>query len=693
MTAPAELRGDGGGREVRQANDTEFRLTDNPRELRALSALCHLDPGMQIDQWHAAGRAAIAAGLSIDDIDAWSSTATNYRGRRDVKMQFSKVTAHGGTTEATLFKMALDAGWQDPARGQRQGQGMGQGTRPTPKAKPPEKTPPRANLAVSDLWARCEPATGEHPYIVAKHGCPDGLRIVDAGDTATVAGESVAGWLVVPVRSLDGDLRTLQLIPPPGIGKKLNLPGASFGDGLFVVGDVAKSARCYIVEGIGQAWAVHRATGCAAVVAFGAGRMATVAQVLRERFKSLPLVVVPDRGKENQAAAIARAVGGSWIELPEDTPANSDVNDFAAEYGDAALSELLACIKTPPMRYRLLRADEVVNAPPLHWLVRGVLPADGLAALFGASGSGKSFLALDLSAAVAGGLEWFACRVKSAPVVYVALEGEAGFSQRVKAWQLHHRRDLPGGLRFVMQALDLRNADDVSEIADAVTAAGAAAGLLVIDTLNRAAAGADENSVVDMGAIIAAAKGVQAKLGGLVLLVHHSGKDASKGLRGHSSLHAALDAAIEVSRIDDRRDWRIAKAKDGDDGKAHPFKLDVVAIGEHDDGEAITSCVVVADEAPNELRRPRIPQAGNQRIAWDALGELLRQASDGRPKDAPDSLPAGRPAVTVESAAATIQGRLVDIEPQRRKERAKKALTDLHAKHAIRIDGGLVWIL
>ncbi|MDP1610088.1 MAG: hypothetical protein Q8M11_03455 [Sulfuritalea sp.] len=38
MTAPAELRGDGGGREERQANDTEFRLTDNPRELRALHA-------------------------------------------------------------------------------------------------------------------------------------------------------------------------------------------------------------------------------------------------------------------------------------------------------------------------------------------------------------------------------------------------------------------------------------------------------------------------------------------------------------------------------------------------------------------------------------------------------------------------------------------------------------------------------
>jgi KaiC/GvpD/RAD55 family RecA-like ATPase len=660
---------------------------------RALSALYSLDPGKPFECWNPACMSAIAAGLTLDDIDAWSSTAPNYKGRKDIDEKFRNVTPDGGIGAGTLYRMAFEAGWKDPAKGQQKGQGTRQTARPISKTKPPEKNAPRPNLAAADFWARLEPATGEHGYIVAKRGIPDGLRKVGAGDTAMVAGESVAGWLVVPVLSLDGELRTLQLIPPPSIGKKLNLPGASFGDGLFVVGDVAKSARCYIVEGIGQAWAVHRATGCAAVVAFGAGRIAAVAQALRERFKSLLLVVVSDRGMESQAAAIARAVNGSWIELPDDKPKNYDVNDYAADYDDAALSGLLAHPKTPPMRYRLMRADEVVDAPPLHWLVRGVLPAAGLAALFGASGSGKSFLALDLCAAVAAGGEgWFACRVKSAPVVYVALEGEHGFSQRAKAWQLHHGRDLPGSLRFVMQALDLRNADDVSEIAEAVTAAGAAAGLLVIDTLNRAASGADENSVVDMGAIIAAAKDLQAKIGGLVLLIHHSGKDSSKGLRGHSSLHAALDAAIEVTRGDGRWDWRIAKSKDGDDSKAHPFKLDVVEIGEHDDGEPITSCVVVADEAPTELRRPRIPQAGNQRIAWDALGELLRKAGDGRPKDAPDSLPVGRPSVTVESAVATIENRLADIEPKRRKERAKKALTDLHAKHVIRIDGGLVWI-
>ncbi len=241
-----------------------------------------------------------------------------------------------------------------------------------------------------------------------------------------------------------------------------------------------------------------------------------------------------------------------------------------------------------------------------------------------------------------------------------------------------------------MQALDLRNADDVSEIAAAVTAAGAAGGLLIVDTLNRAASGADENSVVDMGAIIAAAKSLQLRIGGLVLLVHHSGKDASKGLRGHSSLHAALDAAIEVTRTDDRRDWRIAKAKDGDDCKTHPFKLEVVEIGEHDDGEVITSCVVVADEHKAAFRRVLPPKSGNMRVIWDALGELLRQAGDTRPRDAPARLPLGRPAVKLDSAIEGTRERLA-CDAKRRTERAQQALTGLQAKGLIVIDGGYVW--
>ena len=270
-------------------------------------------------------------------------------------------------------------------------------------------------------------------------------------------------------------------------------------------------------------------------------------------------------------------------------------------------------------RFSVLSAADVMNAPPLQWLVRGVLPATGLACIYGASTSGKSFLALDMSAAIAAGAAWFDCRVKAAPVVYVALEGEAGFSQRVQAWRLHHEQDLPPALRFIMQGFDLRDAGDVADIAAAVNASGCAGGVLVIDTLNRAASGADENTSRDMGELIDACKRLQAELSGLVVLVlvHHSGKDASKGLRGHSSLYAALDAAIEDTRNGDRREWAIDKAKDGSDGERHAFALKVVEIGKDEDGEPVTSCAVVPDDAPPSARL-KLPHG------WHAENRLRR---------------------------------------------------------------------
>jgi hypothetical protein len=495
----------------------------------------------------------------------------------------------------------------------------------------------------------------------------------------------------VPACSLDSELRTLQLIPPPGIGKKLNLPGASFADGLFVAGDLSQSDRVFIVEGIGQAWACCQATGHAAVVCFGIGRMATVADLLRTRHQDKRIIIVPDRGKEQQAEAIARKVRGDWVELPADKPSNYDANDYAAEFGVDELADLLSRTKQPAMRYRVLTADDLMDAPPLHWLVRGVLPASGLASIFGASGSGKSFLALDMCTAVADGAPWFGCRVTAAPVVYAALEGEHGFRQRVMAWKEHHGRVMPAGLRFIMQPFDLRQGDDVADLADAVMASGGAGGLLVIDTLNRAAGGADENSSADMGQLIDAAKALQCRLGGMLLLVHHSGKDASKGMRGHSSLHAALDAAIEVSRIDDRREWRIAKSKDDGDSAAYPFRLAVVEIGTDEHGDPMTSCAVVPDDAKGEIRRVLPPKSGNQAVAWNTLGEVLRRAGDIRPKDAPDSLPMGRPVVPLDDAIAAIRDRLA-CEPKRKQERAQQALTGLQAKGLIRVEGGYVWV-
>lgn len=345
---------------------------------------------------------------------------------------------------------------------------------------------------------------------------------------------------------------------------------------------------------------------------------------------------------------------------------------------------------TPALKqYRVMTADDLAAMPPIRWRIRGVLPEQGLAAVFGPSGSGKSFLVLDMLGAIAEGREWFGHRTRQCPVTYLALEGEHGVAQRVAAYATLHGR-VPAELRFVAAPFALMNPGDIRALAEAIRASGGGGGVTVIDTLNRAAPGADENSSSDMGALIAGAKDLQAALGGLVLLVHHSGKDQTRGLRGHSSLHASLDSAIQVSRDGERREWMVAKSKDGRDGAAHGFKLEPVELGTDSDGEAITSALIAAVEADAGAKRP-LPAGGNQRAAWDALGALLRAAGDVRPSGAPGPLPYGRPAVTVEAGATAVGERLIGVDARRRRERAMAAIQGLVIKGLLRHDSGWLW--
>lgn len=273
-------------------------------------------------------------------------------------------------------------------------------------------------------------------------------------------------------------------------------------------------------------------------------------------------------------------------------------------------------------RYTLTPAPEYAKRPPLPWLVKGILPAVGFAALFGPSGSGKTFLGYDLGEAIERGGNWFGYKARSARVTFVVLEGAAGMSKRVQAYHARHGADAtaPAIVDAPFSLLDVR---DVPDLVDAVRNAGRAGGVVFIDTLNAAAPGADENSSEAMGRILAGVRSLQAELGGLVVLIHHPGKDVSKGLRGHSSLFAALDAVVEVTRDGEHRAWRVAKSKDGEDGKAHPFRLVTVDLGADADGDRVTSCVVEPDDRPI-LPRQSANLTRAQRIAMQALREIAK---------------------------------------------------------------------
>ena len=549
---------------------------------------------------------AHAAGLHVEDFIEWSSPAANFN-HQACKATWRSFKQNKGVGEGTLYRLAAAHGWTDTSEAP---------PRPAPKPSTP-KTPPAPAMDPAVIWSRCEAATPGHAYIESKGASAaplDGLRVVPAGDTLRIMGENMAGALVVPVLRPDGVVASLQFITvgdtaerlkANGKPTKLNLPGASV-EGWFTVGELLPGGMAYLCEGIGTAWAAWMATGRAAVVCFGAGNMGKVAQALRQQDSAARLVLCPDVGKEAQAQSIAAAVGGAVAAMPEGWPNNSDLHDLGQRDGFDVVAVLLDNAQAPPKpepRYKLLTCDQLRNLPPLAWCVRGVLPARGLAAIAGPSASGKSFLAFDMAAAIAGGWRWFGQRVTAAPVVYAALEGEAGYKLRAQAWEANHGQALPDGLRLMLAPFKLTEAQDVQDLATVVPAGA----VVIIDTLNRAAPDSDENSSRDMGLILEAAKRLQAMTGGLVVLVHHTGKDESKGLRGHSSLFAALDAVVTVSRDGDRREWRMGKSKDGADGEAHTFKLQVEPLGFDEHGDSLTSCVVVpTNEPPKEPKGKRM---------------------------------------------------------------------------------------
>ena len=657
---------------------------------RARDALHSMDPGCDRPTWHKIGRAGIAAGLTVDEIDTWSSTAGNYKGTRDVQASFRTIKREGGTGPGTLIRMARDAGWRQGTEPQKL-----PAQAPRKAVEPSRK--PAPSMGADEVFTRFEAATNAHPYITQKQaaGVPlDGLRVVPAGDALRIGGEPMAGALVVPVIRTDGTVSSLQFIAPPDVaahlktkGKpgKLNLPGARL-EGWLTVGEMVPGGVVHICEGIGQAWACWQATGAAAVVCFGWGRVRAVAAEVRQRDAYARLVLVPDVGKESDAHKIALEVGAAVACMPDGWPQNSDVNDLMQRDGGdvlAALLESATVLPKPEPRYKLLGADDLRNLPALAWRVRGVLPAAGLAGLYGPSASGKSFLALDMAAAIAEGRRWFDCRVEAAPVVYAALEGEGGFKLRVGAWEAHTGRALPDGLHMVLQPFKLTEPQDVADLA-AVIPAGA---VVFLDTLNRAAPTADENSSKDMGEILSAAKLLQSLINGLVVLVHHTGKDATKGLRGHSSLFAALDAAVEVSRDGERREWKVAKSKDGQDGDAQPFKLQIETLGTDDYGDAVTSCVVVRDTAAQDVRAVKVPQGGNQRLVYEGIRNLFKDGVSGKP-----GAPPLRPCIELEAAVTVGSGRLT-CPTDKRTSRTREAITGLVSRGVLGLNEGFLWLV
>jgi hypothetical protein len=279
------------------------------------------------------------------------------------------------------------------------------------------------------------------------------------------------------------------------------------------------------------------------------------------------------------------------------TSAMDDFDDLGADPAPMAKAA------TPPKvpRFTPVTPATFLRRRPASWIIKGVLPRAGLAVIYGASGSGKTFFTLDVAGAIVRGAPWRGVATQKGRGVYVVAEGASGFRNRLEAYcEFHGVEPAEFDLGVVADAPNLLDKGDIRDLIKALLAFGKI-DFVVIDTYARAMAGGNENDAKDVGQAVAHCDVIHRKTGALVVLVHHSGKDASKGARGSGALRAAADLEVEVIQTRDYRAATITKMKDGEDGKEYQFRLAEVVIGTDDDGDDITSCVV--EQRDNVPRR------------------------------------------------------------------------------------------
>ena len=263
----------------------------------------------------------------------------------------------------------------------------------------------------------------------------------------------------------------------------------------------------------------------------------------------------------------------------------------------------LTAIAAPTPSALLLNLEQLQQASAsITWLVKGVVPADSIGLLFGGSGTFKSFIALDMALHVAHGMKWLGRKTTKGPVIFIAAEGGAGLWRRIEAW--HKQRNLSWqGIEFYVVPVAVALLTDAQSIVIAAQGVGVKPLLVTVDTLAQTFDG-EENSASDMSAYLRALNNSFRSLWQcVVLVIHHSGHQATERPRGSSAIRGNVDFLLGVFREEAQMiaNLECHKQKDGELFDAVSFDLTSQTLAVDSDGDAVTSLVAAHINSAAEL--------------------------------------------------------------------------------------------
>ena len=468
---------------------------------------------------------------------------------------------------------------------------------------------------------------------------------------------------------------------------------------------IAMEKPVFIVEGEKD---VDRLASVGAHATCNAGGAGKWKDEHSEFLRAADVIILPDNDKagEEHAEKVARSLKGIAYRIRILRLITLDRKGDVSDWLDAGnqIERLYEMAEEAPdwrpaSRLPLTWLGDEDRVPPRKWLVKGLLGRNEMSIVHAPSGGGKSFFALDLAARIAAGMEWFDHQVFECPVLYAAAEGSSGFRLRMKAWRQRYRE--AEGAPFVMMArsVDLLDAksDAIETIQDAIAevkdTAGQAVGMIVLDTLSRMMPGGVDSEPRDVKAFLENTERLRTETGAHVMVIHHSGKETDRGMRGSSMLRDYADTVIEIKGGDTDGPLRaiVQKQKDGEDGQEYRFNLLQSTVGVDEDGDDITSCVMdpIGASAGNEpVGKPRL--SDREEIARRCLAELL--ADDTVTPVTGVTAGIVTRSVTLDQWRNEVRNKLaLDNDASFRKvwERLKNKLLRLAV---IGIDGGRVWL-
>lgn len=435
-----------------------------------------------------------------------------------------------------------------------------------------------------DLWAQAD-GYGVMPagYTVIDFDTPDALRTF----ASKLRGDAVDTMIVDTPRGLHMWFR----------GE------TAHKDGLFEHVDIRSGDEKGYIIGPGSVDPSRHAEWVAREGSWEVAQMPT-------KIRNLIMLALPDRA--DRPAQVERANGGTWDELlgagrnhalnalkgtllrkgvPE-SAANEMVrtaNSLLPE--PLSESEMKSTVLLPkpdwergPLELsvpltpnevlgRWLTMDDIVRMPPPSYIIDPIFPEGTVNIMFGPPGSYKSFVALDWAARISAGLPLpgynpvprpdlvvpdFGTVRRRMKVLYVAAEGVGGLGSRVRASLV--ARD--SGLLVERNGWNLTDIGQVSLLRQAMIENGIQ--LVIYDTLRKISAGADENSVQDMGGLMTNLERMAVDDNITTMLIHHSNKtEGGRNFRGSSALEGdaynmwnvrkggSMEAIVEATKFKD----------------------------------------------------------------------------------------------------------------------------------------------